>query len=125
MKDERELQSDRMPALTATHRLEGSVVYDPEGQPLAALDDLLVDAATGEVRFALVLPNEPGDAGRLVPVPWEALQFDEAREGYQLAADRNTFHTAPSLAAGEVVDWTDQSWGARVRTHFASPQQQD
>lgn len=54
----------------AAELLEGGRVVGPAGQPLATIEDVMVDLAAGTIAYALL----DGDAAGRFAVPWQALR---------------------------------------------------
>lgn len=104
------------PRLIASYKIEGTPIYDVKGHAVAVVEDLVIDAAHGDIRYALVLPNGSAD---LKPIPWEQLRFDSEKQSYITAASREVLEDGPSLDPDAVIDWTDESWNARVRSYYA------
>lgn len=117
MTDEGTPQKEAEPRLIATYEIEGTPLYDAQGHAVAVVEDLVIDAAEGDVRYALVMPK---GGGELKPVPWEQLSFDTEKQGYVTTTTAEMLERGPSVAPGTVIDWTDESWNARVRSYYAT-----
>jgi len=116
MKNERSLQPEPAGRLVTSDRIEGTPLYDSKGHAVAVVEDLMIDPVAGDVHFALV---RPASGVAMKPVPWDHLQFDKDRQAYVLTSSSAVLEEAPSLDSGALTDWTDESWNARIRSHYA------
>jgi|GEM_PF-2627815 len=115
MKEEQSPHPEPKGRLMASDRIEGTPLYDSKGETIAVLEDLVIDPVAGEVHFVLVSPK---GGGHLKPIPWDHLKFDLEKQAYIACTSAEVIEEAPALEAGEVTDWTDESWNARVRSHY-------
>jgi sporulation protein YlmC with PRC-barrel domain len=64
--------------------IEGMVVKNPEGQELGKVEDVVVDMATGKVRYAAIaFGGFLGVGDKLFAVPFHSLRVEQARRLHQ------------------------------------------
>ena len=85
-------------------KLDDKKITNQQGQELGEIERLLVDPQTGQVRFAVVEVESPGQAEKEFAVPWQALKVQ--REGekdfkIQLDADKEKLEKAPQFSEGD------------------------
>lgn len=77
-------------------------VKDIMGRDLGRVEEMLLDASTGQARFAIVsFGGFFGDSDRLLAVPWRTLDLDPSTYTYTLCVDRRTLRLAPKFDRGE------------------------
>jgi sporulation protein YlmC with PRC-barrel domain len=42
------------PSVISSDKVEGTTVYNPAGEKLGSIDDLMIDRQTGQVRYAVL-----------------------------------------------------------------------
>jgi sporulation protein YlmC with PRC-barrel domain len=89
-----------MAVLLSVQRLEDFEVYDPQGNRLGVIDDLMLDVDAAKVRYA-VLAAKFGIASRskTFAVPLEALHLDTENECFVLDVDRDRLEHADGFDA--------------------------
>jgi hypothetical protein len=107
--------------LIASDRVEGTAVYDRDGEKVGAVRKLMLGKIDGQVRYVVM------GAGGLfgfgeddVPLPWDALDFDTELGGYKLRSlTKADFgkENAPSFQRGSEPDWS-QDYDQAVRLYY-------
>jgi len=101
--------------LAGNTRLMGKDVYNDEAEDLGHVRDLMLDLASGRVRYAvLALSGRPGAQDRLLPVPWSALRLDSELRRFVLDIDRARLEQAPGFAPGRWPDLDDPRWAGEI-----------
>jgi sporulation protein YlmC with PRC-barrel domain len=63
--------------LIAASRITGTSVINRAGEPLGAIDDLMLDKATGKAAFAILrFGGFLGFGNRHHPLPWDSLTYN-------------------------------------------------
>ena len=96
--------SDRM-EVAAAHRIIGEDVYAKDGKELGTVEYLLVGVNDGQVRYAVVEPEE-GDEDKLVPVPWNAVQPGGSGRHAGLVVDRGHFTKQKTFTKDQLATLT-------------------
>jgi hypothetical protein len=96
--------------LIASDRVEGTAIYDRDGERLGTVRKLMLGKVDGQVRYVVM-----GSGGLFgfgeddVPLPWDSLDFDTELGGYrmrELTKEDLDKDKAPSYARGEEPDWS-------------------
>lgn len=84
-------------ALQAADMLQGWPVISVRGELLGTIEEIVIDAARGEVAYALVRQEYPQDfAGRMVATPWVALTESSTGGEFVLAVEHSRLFGLPS-----------------------------
>ncbi|MGQ0444339.1 MAG: PRC-barrel domain-containing protein [Beijerinckiaceae bacterium] len=102
--------------LISSNDVEGTTVYDPSGTKIGEIDHLMIDKLSGNVRYAVMsFGGFLGLGHGHYPLPWNALDYDSAREGYVANVTENQLKDAPEFSDDS---WMDRDWEARWHRHF-------
>jgi hypothetical protein len=107
--------------LIASDRVEGTAVYDRQGEKLGTVRKLMLGKIDGQVRYVVM-----GSGGLFgfreddVPLPWDALDYDPELGGYRmrnLSKDDLSREKAPSYARHEEPDWSED-YDRTIRLYY-------
>jgi len=102
----------------ASDKVEGTTVYNPQGEKLGTIDNLVIDKRSGLVRYAaLEFGGFLGIGTDRYPIPWSLLSYDTGLDGYVVPLQQDQLEKAPRYARGEVPDYSDD-YGRRVYEHY-------
>lgn len=82
----RDIPRDETERLIASNKVEGTPVYDRNGERLGSIHNFMVDKFRGQVVYA-VLKHSSGFLGlddRYYPLDWDQLTYDERLGGYHI-----------------------------------------
>jgi sporulation protein YlmC with PRC-barrel domain len=104
----------------SSSRVEGTKVYNPKGDKLGTIHDLVIDKASGQVRFAaLEFGGFLGMGRDRYPLPWDQLHYDKQKDGYVVDVDKAQLARAPRYPMDEVLSYTDE-YGRTVYEYYGS-----
>ena len=113
--------TDETDQLIASDKVEGTAVYDRQGQRLGSVDNFMVNKRSGQVAYAVMsIGGFLGVGERYHPLPWKTLTYDTGLGGYVVALDKDTLQGAPSYAASEVPDWRDPAYVRRIDDYYGT-----
>lgn len=85
---------------------------------LGSLDDLIIDAHTGQVMFGVL---DTGIGGKFIPVPWTVLLLNKDRDkDFWLSLNKTTeeLKSAPSIDLKRLPDFNSEAWTKSVNDFF-------
>lgn len=99
--------------LISSSDVNGTAVYSTNGDRIGSIDHLMIDKSSGRVAYAVM-----GSGGFLgigsdyTPVPWDALKYDTALEGYVTGITVDKFRDAPERSDNwqSDRDWEQRTW---------------
>jgi sporulation protein YlmC with PRC-barrel domain len=113
-----QVETNETTNLIASDKVEGTAVYNREGERLGSIYNLMVDKRTGEVEYAVLsFGSFLGMGGDYYPLPWDMLTYDERQGGYVVDLDKESLESAPRYAAGEEPSF-DRSYGEKIYSHY-------
>jgi len=102
----------------AASKVEGTKVYNLQGEKLGSIDDLVIDKASGQVRYAaLEFGGFLGMGTDIYPVPWSRLKYDTGNDGYVIDLDKTQLEGAPRYAQGADPEYTGD-YGRKVYDYY-------
>lgn len=105
--------------LIAASKVNGTNVYNPSGEKLGSVYDVMIDKISGNTQYAILsFGGFLGMGDKYYPLPWRALTYDPAQGGYVVNIDKSRLEGAPSYGANETAAWSDASWGRRVDEYY-------
>jgi sporulation protein YlmC with PRC-barrel domain len=70
-------------SLIAAEKVEGTNVYNLDGEKLGTVDDIMIDKVSGKAIYALMsFGGFLGIGEKYHPLPWSTLKYDESKGGY-------------------------------------------
>ena len=114
-------------AIEETHRLigsdkvDGTAVYDRDGDRIGTIHNFMVDKRSGKVEYAVMsFGGFLGMGQTYYPLPWQMLDYDTEQGGFRVEMDEEDLDHAPSFRAGGEPDFNDQ-YGRQVYGYYGMP----
>ncbi len=109
------------PQLMGANTLIGNDVYSRDDEDLGDIKEIMLDTATGEVRYAVLsYGGFLGMGEKLFAVPWEALSLDTENKRFILDADSSTLESAPGFDKNNWPNMADQSWADTLHSYYCT-----
>src|SRR5688572_6886506 len=94
-----QVATDETTQLIASDKVEGTAVYNRQGERLGSVYNFMVDKRSGQVIYAVMsFGGFLGLGSSYHPLPWRALTYDTGKGGYVVDLDKDTLKEAPSYA---------------------------
>jgi hypothetical protein len=114
--------TDETDRLIASNKVEGTAVYDRQGERLGEVYNFMVDKYSGQVAYAVMsFGGFLGIGESYHPLPWRVLNYDTSMAGYIVDLDKDRLRGAPSFSRNETPDWSNREWGTRVHDYYGVP----
>jgi sporulation protein YlmC with PRC-barrel domain len=102
----------------SSDKVEGTSVYNPAGEKLGSIDDLMIDKRSGQIRYAVLeFGGFLGIGTDRYPMPWNMLRYETSREGYVVPLDKAKLEKAPRYGDGKAPVY-DVEYGKRINTYY-------
>ena len=107
--------TDETNRLIASDKVEGTAVYNRQGERLGSVYNFMVDKRSGQVEYAVLsFGGFLGIGDSWHPLPWKALTYDTSLGGYVVDLDKDRLQRAPSYTASDNPDWDDPGYSRRI-----------
>ncbi len=115
---ETRLDRDETGFLIASDRVEGTAVYNRQGDKLGTIKNFMVGKRDGRVHYAVLsFGGLFGLGEKQYPLPWDVLTFEPAQGGYVVDLDKETIEKAPSFERDAEPTW-DRDYGIRIYDYY-------
>ena len=112
-------ETDETDRLISSNKVEGTAVYNRQGERLGSIYNFMVDKRSGHVEYAVLSFGGFLGLGKSChPLPWHVLTYDTGRGGYVVDLDKERLRAAPNYAASDNPDWRDPDYGRRIDDYY-------
>jgi sporulation protein YlmC with PRC-barrel domain len=109
---------DETNRLIASNKVEGTAVYNEDGEKLGSIHTFMVDRHSGQADYAVLsFGGLFGLGADHYPIPWEALTYDTEQGGYVVDIDKELLENAPRFGADDEPVF-DDAYGEQVHAHY-------
>ena len=121
MQDSPTVATDETSSLISSDKVEGTAVYDRQGQKLGSINAVMIDKVSGKVAYAVMsFGGFLGMEDRYHPLPWHVLTYDTGQGGYLIDLDQSMLEGAPTYETTDTPNWSDRSWGQQVHDYYGT-----
>ncbi len=107
-----------MQNVISSDNVEGTSVFNPAGDKLGSIDDLMIDKISGHVNYAVLeFGGFLGMGKDRYPIPWSMLKYDANRSGYVVPLDKELLKSAPKYPS-DTVPVYDETYGRLVDEYY-------
>jgi hypothetical protein len=97
----------------------GSNVVNSQNQDLGKIQDVVIDATTGQTVYAVLsFGGFLGMGDKYFAIPWEAFRFDPNEKRAVLNLDKRLLENAPGFDKDNWPNMADATWGNQVFSHY-------
>lgn len=107
--------------LIAADRVEGTTVYNRQGEKLGTIKNVMIDKMTGKVEYAnLSFGGLFGVGGDLHPLPWSVLDYVPEQDGYVVDLGKELLEKSPRYAENDTPSF-DRDYNRSVNDYYGAP----
>ncbi|HKR16417.1 PRC-barrel domain-containing protein [Rhizorhapis sp.] len=104
--------------LIASDKVEGTAVYNRQGERLGTIKNFMVDKISGNVQYAVLsFGGFMGMGGDYYPIPWNMLTYDTSQGGYAVDLDKSLLENAPRYSSDKEPAF-DREYGRSVYDYY-------
>src|SRR6478752_4938617 len=108
-------------SLIAAEKVNGTDVYNMDGEHLGTVEDIMLDKISGKAIYAVMsFGGFLGIGEKQHPLPWSALTYDKDKEGYIVNLDKRMLENAPTMDPDDDFEWTPD-YGRRIDKYYGAP----
>ncbi|GAA3274930.1 PRC-barrel domain-containing protein [Sphingomonas yabuuchiae] len=112
--------NDETDRLIASNKVEGTAVYDRQGNKLGSVYNFMVDKRAGKVEYAVMsFGGFLGMGNDYHPLPWDQLTYDTDQGGYVVNLTKEQLEGAPRYSSGNEPTF-DRDYGREVYGYYGS-----
>lgn len=108
-------------SVISSDKVQGTNVYNPNGEKLGSVESLLLDKLSGKVRYAVMeFGGFLGMGTDVYPLPWDTLKYDTGLGGYVVSLTKEQLEGAPRYDR-ETTQEYDDAYGRKVNEYYGVP----
>ena len=108
--------------LIAADKVNGTDVFNAQGDQVGEIHDLMIDKKSGQVAYAIMsFGGFLGMGNSYHPLPWSLLRYNTNLGGYIVDIKQSQLEDAPSYEAGTEPAWGDPEYERRLRDFYGVP----
>ena len=89
-------QKDETASLISAGKVQGTNVYNTQGENLGEVYDVMIDKRSGKIAYAVMsFGGFLGVGNNYHPLPWNTLKYDTRQEGYVVGLTKQQLEGAP------------------------------
>jgi hypothetical protein len=112
------LDRDEAGDLISSEKVDGTTVYNRQGDKLGTVHHFMVGKRSGKVDYAVMsFGGFLGMGENYHPLPWASLDYDRDRGGYVVDLTKEQLEGGPQYRAGEEPIY-DRSYGETVYGYY-------
>lgn len=105
--------------LISSDKVDGTAVYNRQGEKLGSTYTLMIDKRSGQVEYAVMsFGGFLGMGTKYHPLPWQALDYDTQHGGYVVDVDTERLKSAPTYEGNDAERWRDPAFGRGVDDYY-------
>jgi PRC-barrel domain len=99
-------QQDETASLISAGKVQGTNVYNTQGESLGEVYDVMIDKRSGKIAYAVMsFGGFLGIGNRYHPLPWSTLKYDTRQGGYVVGLTKQQLEGAPTYGINETPAW--------------------
>jgi len=107
-------------SLIAAEKVNGTDVYNLEGDKLGEVEDIMLDKISGQVAYAVLsFGGFLGMGHKHYPLPRSVLSYDTKKGGYVINLDKDLLKNGPSIDSDTEFTWTPD-YGRGVDRYYGT-----
>lgn len=110
------------PQVMAASTLEGNDVYNPAGESLGSIQEIMLDVPHGRIAYAVLSRGGIlGIGDKLYAIPWSALTLDTDRKCFVLNVDKEVLKNADGFDKDNWPSMADETWARGIHQYYNQP----
>ncbi len=108
--------------LIESDRVEGTAVYDQNGNHIGTIKRLMIEKISGKVAYAVMsFGGFLGVGEGEHTIPWGSLHYDTSLGGYRTNITEEQLRGAPTFSRDRDYDWTDRERERGLHDYYGVP----
>ena len=118
----RDVATDETGSLIAASKVNGTSVYNRQGESLGSIYDVMIDKISGQVSYAVMsFGGFLGMGEDYYPLPWSKLHYDTQLGGYRADITENQLKGAPKFTRSTDWDWSNRTNDEKMYKYYNEP----
>ena len=119
MTHQSQLKQDETGRLISADKVEGTTVYNPAGDKVGSVSNIMIDKISGRVAYAVLAAGGILGMGKeAIALPWNALTYDTSKGGYVVDVDHAKLEEAPQMASGDLRELDNREFEKHIHDYY-------
>jgi sporulation protein YlmC with PRC-barrel domain len=107
--------------LIESDRVEGTTVYDPQGNNIGSIQRIMIDKISGKVAYVVMsFGGFLGMGADEYSIPWNKLTYDTNLGGFRTDITEQQLRGAPAFSRDANYDWSDRNRERELHSHYGA-----
>ena len=121
MQHSQSVATDETGALISSDKVEGTAVYNRQGEKLGSINSVMIDKVSGQVAYAVMsFGGFLGMGDRYHPLPCHVLTYYTGHFCYVVDLDQTMLEGAPTYGTSDAPDLSDRGWGQQLHDYYGA-----
>jgi sporulation protein YlmC with PRC-barrel domain len=108
--------------LISSDKVDGTAVYDADGEKVGSIERVMIEKTTGNVSYAvLTFGGFMGIGDDHYPLPWQSLKYNPDLGGFQIMITNDQLKAAPKFARNDDWHWEDARERRMINGYYGVP----
>ena len=119
MATDEQLRTDETAQLISADKVEGTVVYNPAGDKVGSVSNIMIDKISGRVAYAVLSAGGILGIGKeAIALPWEVLTYNTDKGGYVVDVDHAKLEEAPQMVSGDLSQLENREFEKHIHDYY-------
>jgi hypothetical protein len=108
--------------LISSDKVEGTSVYDPQGNKIGSIKRLMIEKTSGKVAYAVMsFGGFLGMGTEEYTIPWNKLNYDTSLGGYRTDISKEQLEGSPTFYRDRDYNWSDRERERSLYDYWGVP----
>jgi hypothetical protein len=113
---------DETVSLISAGKVQGTPVYNTQGESLGEVEDVMIDKRSGKIAYAVMsFGGFLGLGNDYHPLPWNTLKYDTRQDGYVVGLTKQQLEAAPRFARDDNPAWGNRAFEQSIHDYYRAP----
>ena len=113
---------DETVSLISADKVQGTPVYNTQGESLGEVEDVMIDKRSGKIAYAVMsFGGFLGIGNDYHPLPWKTLKYDTRQGGYVVGLTKQQLEGAPRFASNDNPAWGNRAFEQSIHDYYKAP----
>ena len=119
MTNQSQLKQDEVGRLISADKVEGTTVYNPAGDTVGTVSNIMIDKISGKVAYAVLSAGGILGLGKeAIALPWDVLTYNTGKGGYVVDVDQAKLEEAPQMASDDLSQLENREFEKHIHDYY-------
>jgi PRC-barrel domain len=114
--------TDETVSLISAGKVQGTPVYNTQGESLGEVEDVMIDKRSGKIAYAVMsFGGFLGLGNDYHPLLWNTLKYDTRQDGYIVGLTKQQLEAAPRFSRDDNPAWGNRAFEQSIHDYYRAP----